>query len=280
MSESLQPHGLQHVRLPCPPPSPGDHSNSCPLSQWCHPSISASVVPFSSCLQSFPASGSFPMSQFFTSCGQSIGVSASTSIFPMNTQDWSPLGWTGVGSPCCPRDSQESSPTLQFKTINSSVLSFLYSPTFTSIQLLEKLYPWWESFIGRIMSLLFNMLSRLVIPFPPSNKRLFNFMATVTICSDFGAPKNKVSHSFLIYLPWSARTNAMILVFWMLSYKPTFSLSSFTFIKKLFSSSSLSALKVVSSAYLRLLIFLPAILIPSCFFQPSVSHDVLCIKVK
>ena len=93
MSNSLQPHGLQHTSLPCPSPTPGAYSNSCALHRWCHPTISSSVVPFSSCLQSFPASGSFPMSQFFTSGGQSIGVSASASILPMNIQDWFPLGW-------------------------------------------------------------------------------------------------------------------------------------------------------------------------------------------
>ena len=95
MSDSLRPHKLQHARPPCPSPMPGVYSNSCPLSQWCHPTISSSVVPFSSHLQSFPASGSFQMSQFFTSGGQSIGTLASTSVLPMNTQDWSPLGWTG-----------------------------------------------------------------------------------------------------------------------------------------------------------------------------------------
>ena len=92
---TLRPHGLQHARLSCPSPTPGIYSNSCPLSQWCHPTISSSVVPFSSCLQSFPASGSFQMSQLFVSGGQSIGISASTSVLPTNTQDWSPIGWTG-----------------------------------------------------------------------------------------------------------------------------------------------------------------------------------------
>ena len=95
LPDSLWPHGLQQARLPCPSPIPGVYSNSCLLSHWCHPTILSSVVPFSSCLQSFPASGSFPMSQFFTSCGQSIGVSASTSVLPMNIQDWFPLGCTG-----------------------------------------------------------------------------------------------------------------------------------------------------------------------------------------
>ena len=93
VSNSLQPHESQHARPPCPSPAPGVHSNSCPSSRWCHPAISSSVVPFSSCPQSLPASGSFPMSQLFTWGGQSIGVSAS--VLPMNTQDWSPLGWTG-----------------------------------------------------------------------------------------------------------------------------------------------------------------------------------------
>ena len=132
VSNSLWPCGLQHARLPCPSPSPGVCSNLCPSGRWCHPNISSSVIPFSSCLQSLPAAGSFQMNQFFTSGGQSIGASVSASVFPMNIQDWFSLGWTG-GSPCSPRDFQESSPTPQFKSNNSSVLSFLYSPTLTSI---------------------------------------------------------------------------------------------------------------------------------------------------
>ena len=94
VSDSLRPHGLQHTRLPCPSPTDGVYSDSCPLSRWCHPTISSSVIPFSSSLQSFPASRSFPVSQFFTSGGQSIGVSASTSVLPLNIQDWFPLGCT------------------------------------------------------------------------------------------------------------------------------------------------------------------------------------------
>ena len=96
MSDSLQLHGLQHTRPLCPSPTPGVHSNSYPLSQWCHPTISSSVVPLSACLQSFPVSGSFLMSQFFTLCGQSIGASAS--VLPVNIQDWFPLGLTGLAS--------------------------------------------------------------------------------------------------------------------------------------------------------------------------------------
>ena len=95
VSNFLWPHGLQHARLPCSLPMPGVYSNSCPLSWWCHPTISPSVIPFSPCLQSFPESGSFPMSQFFASGGQSTGVSASTLVLPMNIQDWFPWGWTG-----------------------------------------------------------------------------------------------------------------------------------------------------------------------------------------
>ena len=132
MSDSLRPHESQHTRPPCPSPTPGVHSGSCPSSWWCHPAISSSVVPYSSCPQSLPASGSFPMSQLFAWGGQSIGVSALASVLPMNTQDWSFKDGL-VGSPCSPRDSQESSPTPQFKSINSSALSFLHSPTLTSI---------------------------------------------------------------------------------------------------------------------------------------------------
>ena len=136
---TLWTHGLQHAKLPCPSPAPGIYPNSFPLSQWCHSTITSSVVPFSSCLQSFPASEAFPVSQFFTSGGQSIGVSASTSVLPMNIQDWFPLGWTGLIALLSKGLSTESSPTPQFKSINSSAFSFLYSPTLTSI------HDYWKS---------------------------------------------------------------------------------------------------------------------------------------
>ena len=138
VSDAIQPsHPLSSpflptFRLPCPSPMTEAYSNSCPSSQWCHPTISSPVVPFSSHLQSFPASGSFQMSQLFASGGQSIGVSASALVLPMNIQDWLPLGWTGLIS-FSPGDSQEASPTPPFKSINSSVLSFLFGPTLTSI---------------------------------------------------------------------------------------------------------------------------------------------------
>ena len=131
MSNTLQPHGLQHARLPSPSPTSRVYSNSCPLSRWCHPNISSSAVPFSSLLQSFPASESFPMSQFFASGGQNIGASASAWVLPMNIQDWFPLGFTGFIS--LQSKGLWSSPTPQFKSINSSVLSLLYGPTLTSI---------------------------------------------------------------------------------------------------------------------------------------------------
>ena len=154
MSDSLWPHESQHTRPPCPSPTPGVYSNSCPSSQWYHPAISSSVIPFSYCPQSLQASGSFPMSHLFAWGGQSIEVSASVSVLPMNTQDWSPLGWTGWISLQSKRLS-ESSPTPQFKSINSSPLSFLYSPTLTAIHdhwknhRLDETDLYWQSNVGR-----------------------------------------------------------------------------------------------------------------------------------
>ena len=135
MSNYLQPHGLQHTGPPCPSPVSGICSNSCPLSWWCHPVISSSVVPFSSCPQSFPASGSFQMSQVFASGGQNIRVSASTSVLPMNTQDWSALGWTGWIS-------------LQSKTLknllqhHSSKAPILWCSAFFIVQLSHHIHTW------------------------------------------------------------------------------------------------------------------------------------------
>ena len=139
VSDSLWPHGLQHARLPCPSLIPGDYSDSCPLSWWCHPTISPSSNPFSSHLQSFPASGSFTMSRFFASGGQSIGVSASGSVLPMNIQDWFPLGWTGW----IPLQSKGLSKSLlQHHSSKASILrcsAFFLSPTLTSI------YDYWKN---------------------------------------------------------------------------------------------------------------------------------------
>ena len=132
VSDSLRPHESQHARPPCPSPTPGVYPNSCPLSWWCHPAISSSLIPFSSCPQSLPASESFPMSQLFAWGGKSIGVSASASVLPMNTQDWFPLVWTGWISLQSKALSRVFA-AWQLKSINSSALSFLHSPTLTSI---------------------------------------------------------------------------------------------------------------------------------------------------
>ena len=172
VSDSLWHHEPQHTRPPCPLPTPGVYSNSCPLSWWCHPTISFSVVPFSSCPQSFPASGFFQMSQLFASGGQNFGVSASTSVFPMNIQDWFLLGWTG------------------WISLQSKGLSRVFSNTTvqkhpffcTQLSLQSKSDPYMTTgktialtrwtFVDKVMSLLFNVLSRLLITFLPRNKCL------------------------------------------------------------------------------------------------------------
>ena len=173
MCDSLWPHGLQHAILPCTSPTPGACSNSCPLSQWYHPTISLSVIPFSSCLQSFQASGSFPVSQFFESGGQNIGASASASFLPMNIQDWFPLGLTGLIFLLSKGLSRVfSNTTVQNHQLFGAQLS-LWSNSHIHTWLLEKpvvLTRW--TFVGKVMSLLFNMLSRLVIVFLPRSKCL------------------------------------------------------------------------------------------------------------
>ena len=131
VSTSLWPHGLQHARPPCPSSTPRVYSDSCPFNQWCHPTISSSVVPFSSCLQSFPASGSFPMSQLFASGAWSIGASPLASVLPMNIQGWYPLGLTGLVF--LQSNGLESSPAPQFESINSLAFSLHYGPTLTSL---------------------------------------------------------------------------------------------------------------------------------------------------
>ena len=162
MSDSLQPHGLQHARLPCPSPTPGAYSNTCPSHRWCHPTISSSVVSLSSRLQSFPASGSFPMSQFFASGTQSTGVSVSASFLSMNIQDWSPLGWTGwislqsTGLLSLLQHHSSKASILQCSALFRVQLSHPYMTTGKTIALTR------QTFVGKVMSLLFNMLSRLV----------------------------------------------------------------------------------------------------------------------
>ena len=156
MSDSLWPHELQHTRPPCPSPTPGVHPNSCPSSQWCHPATSSSVVPFSSCPQSFPASGSFPVSQLFASGGQNIGVSASASVLPMNTQDWCPLGWTGWIS------LQVQGTLKSLLQHHSSKASILWHSAFFIVQLSHPYMTTGKTialtrwiFVDKVMSLLF-----------------------------------------------------------------------------------------------------------------------------
>ena len=141
LSDSLRPHESQHTRPPCPSPTPRVHSNSCPSSWWCHPTISSSVIPFS-CLQSFPASGSFPMSQFFPSGGQSIGVSASASVLPMNIQDWFPLGLTDLISSKSKGLSRVFSRTTIWKHQLFNAQPSLWSNSHICTQLLEKPWLW------------------------------------------------------------------------------------------------------------------------------------------
>ena len=173
VSNSLQLHELKNTRLLCPSLSPGSCSDSCPLSWWCHPTISSSVVPFTSCLQSFLALGSFPMSWLFASGGQSIGVSTSASVLPVNIQDWFPLGLTGWIS-------------LQSKGLsrvfsNTTVQKHQFFGTQLSLQSNSHIYTWLlgktialtgQTFVGKVMSLLFKMLSRVVINFLPRSKCL------------------------------------------------------------------------------------------------------------
>ena len=187
---TLQPHGLQHARPPCPSPTPGVYSNSCPLSQWCHPTKLSSVVPFSSCLQSLPASEYFPVSQFLTSGGQSIGVSASTSVLPMNTHDWSPLGWTGW-------ISLQSKGLLSLLQQHSSKAHILWCPAFFIVQLSHpymttgKTIAWLDGPLLAMSCLCFLICCHCWYSFSSKEEVSFNLMVVVTICSDFGAPPPK-----------------------------------------------------------------------------------------
>ena len=166
MSDTSWPHGLQCGRLPCPSPSPGVCPSSCPSSQWCHPAISSSVVPFSSCLQFFPASVSFPMNRLFASAAQSIGAPVSASVLPMNIQSWSPLEWTGW--------IFLQSKGLSRVFSNTTVQKHLWCSTFFMVQLSHlymttgktiALTVW--TFVSKLMFLLSNTLSRFVIAFLP-----------------------------------------------------------------------------------------------------------------
>ena len=217
MSDSLRPHGLQHIRLPCPLPTPRAYSNSCPSSWWCHPTISSSVVPFSSCLQSFPASGSFPRSQFFTSGGQRTGVSASTSVLPMNIQDWIPLRWTGRISLQSKELSRVFSNTTVQKHQFFGTLLSLWSSSLTSIHdywknhSLDEMDLCWQNNVSA-----FKMLSRLVVTFLPTSKRLLISWLQSPSTVILKPPKIKsdtVYPCFHIYLLWNDGTRCHDLSF-------------------------------------------------------------------
>ena len=170
---TLQSHEPQHARPLCPSPTPGVYPNSCSLSQWCHPTISSSVIPFSSWPpQSFPALWSFPMSQLFAAGGQSIGVSASTSVLPMNTQDWSPLEWTGWTSLQSKGLSRVFSNTTVQKHQFFCALFFIVQLSHPYMTTGETIALTRQTFVGKVMSLLFNLLSRLVVTFLPRSKHL------------------------------------------------------------------------------------------------------------
>ena len=209
MPDSLWPHEPQHARPPCPSPAPGVHPNSCPLSRWCHPTISSSVVPFSSCPQSFPVSGSFQMSQLFTSGGQRIGVSASTSVLPTNTQDWSLVwtGWISLQSKVLPRVFLQHHSSKASILLHSAFfivqLSHPYRTTGKTIALTR------QTFVGKVMSLLFNMLSRLVITFLPRSKcLLISWLQSpsAVILEPRKIKSDTVSRCFPVYFPWSDGT--------------------------------------------------------------------------
>ena len=260
----------------CPSLSPEVCENSGPLTHWCHPTILLSAIPLSFCFQYFPGSGSFPMSQLFASGGQNIGVSISSSVLPMSIQGWFPLGLTGLISLQSKGLSRVFSSNT-FESTNSLALNLLYGLTLTSV------YDYWENhsfdyrdLVGKVMSLLFNTLSRFVIAFLPRSKSLLiSWLQSLSMV--IWEPKKIKSVTASTYSPsiFQEMMGLDVMIFSMLSFKSAFSLSSCTFIKRLFSSSSLSAIRVVSSAYLRLFIFLPAILIPVCD-SSSLTFCMMC----
>ena len=194
MSDSLPPHGVQHIRLPYPSLSPRVCSNSCPLSQWCHPTVSSSVIPFSSCLQSFLAPGSFPMNQLFTSDGQSIGASVSSSVLPMNIQGWLPLGLTGWISLKSKGLSRVCSSTTIGKHKLFGTQPSLWSNSSIHTWVVEKSYLWLYGPLSENLHLCFlNTLSSFVIVFLPRSRHFLKFLGCSHCLQWFWAQVSKMS---------------------------------------------------------------------------------------
>ena len=280
LSNSLRPHKPQLARPPCPSPTPGVYSNPCPLSRWCHPTILSSVVPFSSCPQSFPTSGSFQMSQLFASGGQSIRVSASASVLPMNTQDWSPLGWPGW--------IFLQSKGLSRVFSNTSVQKHQFFGTQLSSQSnsqvhtrpLEKPQPWPDGPLLAKWCLCFLIRCLVCHSFSPRSKRLLISCLQSPSAVILEPPKIKsvtvstVSPSICHEM---MGPDAMILVLWMLSFKPTFSTLLFHFHQEallFFTFCHKGGIIWIS----EVIDIFPGNLDSSlCFIQTGILHDVLCI---
>ena len=203
--DSLCPHGLQHARLPRL--SPRVCSNSCPLSQWCHPNISSSVTPFSSCLQSFPASGSFPVSQLFASGGQSIGASASASVLPMNIQDWFPLGWTGWISLQSKGLSRVFNTTVQ-KHQFFRVQPSLWSNSHVCTWLMEKQWLWLYEPLSAKWCLFFIICCLACHSFSSKEQVCFNFMVNVEAGKNLFQPPNTLCLETIAYSPCTVWYNS------------------------------------------------------------------------
>ena len=273
----LRPHGLQLTRPPCPAPTPGGYSNSCPWSQWCHPAISSSVVPFSSHLQSFQASGFFPMNQFFTSGGQRLELQ----LQHQSCHEYSGLisfrmDWFNLLAVQWTLKSLLQRHSLKELILQcSDFMMVQLSHPYVTIGKTIALTIW--TFVRKVTSLLFNMLSNFLRTFLPRSRHLWIswLQSPFTVILE---PKKIKYLTISIFSPSICHEviglDDLTLIFWTLSFKPAFSLSSFTFIKRPFSSSSLSAIRVVSSAYLRLLIFLLSVLIPAVL-HPT-QHFVWC----
>ena len=200
VSSSLLSHGLQHTRLPCSSSSPGVCPSSFSLYQWCCPVISSSDVLFSFCPQSFPASETFPMSHLFTSDDQNTGVSTSASVFPVNIQGWSPWRLTGLNSLLSQGLLGAFFSTMVWRHQFFDILPSLWSSSYNHTWPLGRPQPWLiQTFVGRVMSLLFNTLSRFVITFPAKKQSSSDFMATVTIYSDFGVWEGETCHYFHLF---------------------------------------------------------------------------------